>query len=91
MSEIEIKVAHLVSPEKTSCTYGGDFWGKDVCRYHTYRDRTHGRKAPIERKMPKCTLFDEWLPGKYIKCEQCMKACEEALEGMKNEKTNMER
>lgn len=23
---------------------------------------------------PKCTLFDEWLPGEYLKCEKCMAA-----------------
>lgn len=40
--------------------------------YHTHRDRTHGRKAPVERRVPKCTLFDEWLPGEYQKCEKCL-------------------
>ena len=42
--------------------------------YHTHRDRTHGRKAPVERRVPKCTLFDEWLPGEYQKCEKCLEA-----------------
>lgn len=78
MSEIEIKVMHKVSPDKTRCTYGGDFWGKDVCQYHTHRDRTHGRKAPKEKALPKCTLFDKWLPGECIKCEECRRACQEA-------------
>lgn len=78
MGEIKIKVEHLVSPDKDNCTYGGDFWGKDVCRYYTYRNRTHGRKAPMERNVPKCTLFDVWLDKPYKKCEACRKACEEA-------------
>ena len=78
MGEIKIKVEHSVSPEVDTCTYGGDFWGKDVCRYHTHRNRTHGRKAPMERIVPKCTLFDTWLDGPYKKCEACRKACEES-------------
>ena len=78
MGEIKIKVEHSVSPEPDSCTYNGDFWGKDVCRYHTHRNRTHGRKAPMERNVPKCTLFDTWLDKPYKKCEACRKACEEA-------------
>lgn len=78
MGEIKIKVEHLVSPEKDTCTYGGDFWGKDVCRYHVCRNRTHGRKEPTERNVPKCTLFDTWLDSPYKKCDKCRKACEEA-------------
>ena len=35
MQELEIRVTHRVSPELNTCTYGGDFWGKDVCPYHT--------------------------------------------------------
>lgn len=42
--------------------------------YHTHRDRTHGRKAPVERRVPKCTLFNEWLPWEYQKCEKCLEA-----------------
>lgn len=59
---------------------GGDFWGKDVCEYHTHRDRTHGRKAPVEKKMPKCTLFGIWLEKSYQKCEKCQNACEQVKE-----------
>ena len=43
---MKIRVEHEVSPEKETCTHDGDFWGKSVCRYHTYRDRTHGRYFP---------------------------------------------
>lgn len=74
---MKIQVAHEVPCERgmeQKCLYPGDFWGNDVCRYHTHRDRTHGRKAPVERHLPKCTLFDEWLPGEYLKCEKCMAA-----------------
>lgn len=74
---MKIKVEHKVSPEKETCAYAGDFWGKEVCQYHTHRDRTHGRKAPMERQLPKCILFDCWLDETYQKCEACRKACEE--------------
>lgn len=40
MQELEIKVTHRVSPELNTCTYGGDFWGKDVCPYHTRNVRS---------------------------------------------------
>ena len=74
---VKITVEHEVSPDKNFCTYGGDFWGKDLCQYHTHRDRTHGRKAPIERKVPKCTLFGTWLDKPYQKCKECILTCEQ--------------
>lgn len=74
---MKITVEHEVSPDKNFCTYGGDFWGKDVCPYHTHRDRTHGRKATVEKQVPKCTLFGVWLDKPYQKCKECIKACEQ--------------
>lgn len=74
---MQITVVHEVPNDKymeDRCLYAGDFWGNEVCRYHTHRDRTHGRKAPMERHLPKCTLFDEWLPGEYKKCDKCLAA-----------------
>lgn len=56
-----ITVKHEVSPGRESCEFGGDFWGKEVCKYHTFRTQTHGRKAPPEYRKPKCLLFDCWL------------------------------
>lgn len=29
-----ITVKHEVSPGRESCEFGGDFWGKEVCKYH---------------------------------------------------------
>ena len=78
--EMKIKVEHKVSPDETKCIYGGDFWGRDVCMYHTHRDRTHGRKAPIERRVPKCILFDCWLHKEYQKCDACIESCNETKE-----------
>mgnify|MGYP000105013370 CR=1 FL=1 len=49
-----ITVKHEVSPGRESCEFGGDFWGKEVCKYHTFRTQTHGRKAPPEYRKPKC-------------------------------------
>lgn len=65
--------------KELTCEYDGDFWGNEICKYHTHRDRTHGRKAPKERSVPKCKLFDEWLPGECMKCEQCIEAMKEAM------------
>lgn len=76
--KLKVMVEHEISPDPEECAYGGDFWGKDLCRYHTHRDRTHGRKAPKERNVPKCTLFDCWLDKEYHKCPQCVKASEMA-------------
>lgn len=73
-----VKVKHEVSPGRESCEFGGDFWGKEVCKYHTFRTQTHGRKAPPEYRKPKCLLFDCWLEQPYKKCEACKKACMEA-------------
>lgn len=70
-----ITVKHEVSPGRESCESGGDFWGKEVCKYHTFRTQTHGRKAPPEYRKPKCLLFDCWLEQPYKKCEACKKAC----------------
>lgn len=70
-----ITVKHEVSPGRESCEFSGDFWGKEVCKYHTFRTQTHGRKAPPEYRKPKCLLFDCWLEQPYKKCEACKKAC----------------
>lgn len=52
MQELEIKVTHRVSPELNACTYGGDFWGYDVCPYHVRRNRAHGKKHPWKGIFP---------------------------------------
>ena len=61
---MKILVEHEVPCEKgmeQKCLYPGDYWGNE-------------RKAPVERRVPKCTLFNEWLPGEYQKCEKCLEA-----------------
>jgi hypothetical protein len=73
---MEIKVIHDVADNQLLCRYNdGDFDGYTVCRYHILRDRTHGFKRPIERKLPKCTLFDVWLSDVGVKCKECISAC----------------
>ena len=62
------------------CVGPGDFWGNPVCKYHTHRNRTHGRKAPTEYSVPKCTLFDEWLSENYKRCEKCLEAIKRVQE-----------
>ena len=77
-----ITVKHEVAFDelyKTTCYADSDVGGwHTMCHYLAYRDRTHGRKAPVERHLPKCTLFDKWLETKGLypsKCEECLKAC----------------
>ena len=65
-------------PDK--CYEGGDFWGRDCCHFHVRRDRTHGNRAPVERKLPKCTLFDTWLKGEYERCPECTEAIRKSRE-----------
>lgn len=74
-----INVSHEVSPHETSCAFGGDFFAKDVCRYHVYRNVTHGNKAPMNYKMPKYALFNCWLIDSYKKCEECLNACKNTM------------
>lgn len=62
------------------CLSSDDGPDYEVCKYHKLRDRTHGRKAPTEYQIPKCTLFDEWLPGCYHRCNKCIEACNKAKE-----------
>ena len=45
MKEKTITVSHEVSPEYGKCSFGGDFWGEEVCKYHAIRTQTHGNKA----------------------------------------------
>ena len=33
MKEKTITVSHEVSPEYGKCSFGGDFWGEEVCKY----------------------------------------------------------
>lgn len=76
---MKIPALHEVPYDKgheTECLYDdADHDGRTVCPYHFYRDRTHGKQAPIENGKPKCTLFNVWLDGDHRKCGQCFDAC----------------
>ena len=67
MKEKTITVSHEVSPEYGKCSFGGDFWGEEVCKYHALRTQTHGNKEPPEYRKPKCLLFNCWLEEPYMK------------------------
>lgn len=86
--KIKIMVEHEVMDEtEGSCLGSGDFWGDYACQYHVFRDRYHGKKKPTEWHKPKCTLFNEWLSDKYVKCEKCIEAVKKAKEnGVKSER-----
>ena len=61
------------------CVEGDSGFSQNVCPYYVERDRNHGKKG-IERHCPKCALFDVWLDGKYVRCEECKKAIKESEE-----------
>ncbi len=87
---MRIKVEHEIpysADRPLECVGDGDFWGRTVCPYHKLRDRTHGRKAPIERRVPKCALFDEWLSGEYKRCGKCLAAINAVKEDTTNDCT----
>ena len=80
---MKITVEHEIPYDKgleNRCEYAGDFWGNQICKYHVRRNRTHGRKAPPEYRVPKCTLFDKWLDGDCVKCSECLEAVRKARE-----------
>lgn len=77
MAYKKIMVEHEVSPGREKCTFGGDFWGKEACKYYALRTQTHGNKAPPEYRKPKCLLFNCWLEEPYKKWEPCRRACAE--------------
>lgn len=81
---MKIKVEHEIPYEKgkeSECLCAGDFWSNEVCKYYTHRNRIHGIRVPMERNLPKCILFDEWLKKDYQKCERCLAAAKEAIKG----------
>ena len=45
-----------------------------LCPFLAFRDSHHGAKGRIERKQPKCTLFNQWLEKErhYKKCYECL-------------------
>lgn len=80
-------VAHKVSTDPEYCTYDAPddgFMERSVCSNQVLRDR-HGPGGKIERKLPRCALFNVWLevePGKgCVRCNQCKIACGEMEAG----------
>lgn len=75
-------VEHRVSTDPVYCTFSSPddgFMEMSVCRYLTHRDR-NGRGGKIERALPRCKLFNEWLdrPGfDCLRCDACKRACGE--------------
>ena len=73
---MKITVVHEV-PNSTKHCSDGDSGGWYInCIYYKYRDKT-GKNRSIERGLPRCTLFNEWLKKdmhRALKCEACLKA-----------------
>lgn len=76
----EILVKHEVPFNKgheSECVYtaADDCNGEyTLCPFLAFRDRHYGYKGPVERKQPKCTLFNQWLEIErhYKKCYECL-------------------
>lgn len=60
-------------------------WSGDACILGTSGEMMFASTTPTEtahmvgrrrssEDFRKCTLFDEWLPGEYQKCEKCLEA-----------------
>ena len=66
------KYCQFVAPDDTNGWHS-------TCPYRAIRDR-HEKGGKIDRILPKCTLFGEWLEsnGYYnIRCDKCKIACGE--------------
>lgn len=80
---MKILVEHQVPSDEMYCSEFEKGGWRVVCSYIRYRNR-HGKKGiPIQRDLPKCTLFNEWLEKdmhKELKCKQCKQSCERGLD-----------
>lgn len=75
-------VEHRVSTDAKYCEHiraDDGFGERSLCRYCVTREKTGKRGTPI-RRLPRCTLFDEWLEKEgfsTLRCEACKIACGE--------------
>lgn len=83
---MKISVMHEVANNPKYCWDGDSGGWNTQCKYVKYRDRHGKRGTPIQRKIPKCTLFDAWLDSViangYKKCDACLKATSDAVKKM---------
>lgn len=80
---MKIWVEHEIPEDEKYCMEFGKGGWRTLCRYLKSRDRHGKRGTPIQRNLPRCTLFNEWLEKDMhveIKCEQCKQACSEGVE-----------
>lgn len=75
-------VSLRVSTDPKYCEYDApedtNGW-HSVCSYLKIRDR-HGPKGKIDRRLPRCSLFGEWLEANgymHYRCDKCKIACGE--------------
>lgn len=79
-------VEHRVSTDAVYCEHSrpdDGFMEYSVCSYLKMRDR-HGKKGRIDRGLPRCALFNEWLEKdgyKHFRCDACKKACGARMDG----------
>lgn len=84
-------VEHHVSDDPVYCEHShpdDGFMEYSLCSYLKNRDR-HGKKGRIDRGLPRCTLFNEWLEKdgyKHRRCNACKKACGAKMDGKEDGK-----
>ena len=77
-------VEHHVSTDERFCEHhhaSDGFGERSVCSYCAMRER-HGKRGTPIRRLPRCTLFGEWLEKEgfnTLRCEACKIACGEPL------------
>lgn len=78
---MKVIAEHEVANDKESCWDPDRGGWYDVCKYQKNRDRRWKENGKIrnEYKLPKCTLFEEWLETDWrkhpLKCSKCLEAC----------------
>ena len=75
-------VEHHVSTDAKFCehVHASDGFGeRSLCAYCKMREK-HGKRGTPIRRLPRCTLFDEWLETNGVnttRCDACKIACGE--------------
>lgn len=79
---MKIKVEHHIASDPIYCRDGDSGGWYNCCPYGKLRDRHGKRGTPIQRTLPRCALFGDWLEQEPVfgpkKCDECLAAVREA-------------
>lgn len=71
---MQIHVKHEIPDDPVYCCDGDSGGWSTMCGYYQRRNKTGKRGTPIQRGLPRCSLFGEWLEPGPRKCPQCLAA-----------------